>query len=515
MATSTSEWATAGRGGDPENRAQNLSDLLGKILRIDVNAGSPYAVPSNNPFVGTAGARTEIWALGLRNPWRFSFDRLTGDLFIGDVGQSAREEVNLQPSTSRGGENYGWRRMEGNACYNPSSACNDGTLTLPILDYTHDNGDCTVIGGYRYRGTQAAGLAATYIYGDFCTGRIWGASTNGQLWGTTLLLDLPFLISTFGEDQGGELYVAAYAATGAIYRIKDAASASLTVNGSSASLSLAGGSPVTLQVQNAPGSPTDCITLDFLDFHGFDGVHHQFFTWVTGSTMTTSFVMPTAPGVYAARYWQGCATQLAISPTVTVQAAPTLTINGSSAPLTLAGGTTVTLQAQNAPGSPTDCITLDFLDFHGFDGVHHQFFTWVTANTMTLSFAMPTAPGVYAARYWQGCVTQLAISPTVTVQSTGGPSLTVNGSSAPLSLAGGTTVTLQAQNAPGSPTDCITLDFLDFQGFDGVHHQFFTWVTGSTMTLSFAMPTAPGVYAARYWQGCATQLAISPTVTVQ
>src|SRR5207237_1011768 len=119
------------------------------------------------------------------------------------------------------------------------------------------------------------------------------------------------------------------------------------------------------------------------------------------------------------------------------------------------------------------------------------------------------------ARYWQGCTMQLAISPTITVQNTVTASLTVNGSSAPLTLAGGTTVTLQAQNAPGSPTDCITLDFLDFRGFDGVHHQFFTWVTASTMTTSFAMPTAPGVYAARYWQGCTMQLAISPTVTVQ
>jgi hypothetical protein len=125
--------------------------------------------------------------------------------------------------------------------------------------------------------------------------------------------------------------------------------------------------------------------------------------------------MPTTPGVYAARYWQGCAIQLAISPTVTVQAAATLTINGSSAPLSVAGGTTVTLQAQNAPGFPADCITLDFLDFRGFDGVHHQFFTWVTGSTMTMSFAMPSAPGVYAARYWQGCATQLATSPTVTV----------------------------------------------------------------------------------------------------
>src|SRR6266480_6733106 len=117
-----------GSGGDPGNRAQNLGELLGKMLRIDVDGASPYAIPATNPFRNTPGARPEIWAYGLRNPWRFSFDRQTGDLFIADVGQGAREEVNLQPAASAGGENYGWRRMEGTSCFNPPSGCNDGTL---------------------------------------------------------------------------------------------------------------------------------------------------------------------------------------------------------------------------------------------------------------------------------------------------------------------------------------------------------------------------------------------------
>ena len=144
-----------GGGGDPLGSGQNLGTLLGKILRLDVDVpGDPapiYEIPSSNPFVGTRGAREEIWAWGLRNPWRISFDRLTGDLFIGDVGQSNREEVNFQLAGGAGGANYGWPRMEGTACYSPNSGCQTGSLVLPILDYSHGEG-CSITGGYRYRG---------------------------------------------------------------------------------------------------------------------------------------------------------------------------------------------------------------------------------------------------------------------------------------------------------------------------------------------------------------------------
>jgi hypothetical protein len=175
------------------------------------------------------GALPEIWAYGLRNPWRFSFDRSTKDLFIADVGQDSWEEVNFQPAASQGGENYGWRLMEGNHCYNPPSNCNPGGLTLPILEYEHGSGDangCSISGGYRYTGTQNPDLAGIYFYGDFCTGRIWGASEQGGgVWTTTELLDTSLSISTFGEDGAGEMYVAHYAAPdGAIYRIVQAAS---------------------------------------------------------------------------------------------------------------------------------------------------------------------------------------------------------------------------------------------------------------------------------------------------
>jgi glucose/arabinose dehydrogenase len=210
-----------GAGGDPDNRAQNLGTLLGKLLRIDVNSASPYAIPSSNPFVSRAGARPEIWAYGLRNPWRFSFDRQTGELWLADVGQGSWEEVNYQPATSIGGENYGWRRMEGRHCLNPATGCNDGTLVLPVIEYDHSSG-CSVTGGYVYRGTRFPRFAGKYIYGDFCSGIIWAATRaqNGAVT-TRPLLDTNFFLSTFGEDLNGEIYVADYT-NGTLRRLVDA-----------------------------------------------------------------------------------------------------------------------------------------------------------------------------------------------------------------------------------------------------------------------------------------------------
>jgi glucose/arabinose dehydrogenase len=208
-----------GSGGDPGNRAQNLGDLLGKMLRIDVDSASPYAIPPSNPFTGQ-GMRREIWAYGLRNPWRFSFDRATGDLWIADVGQGTWEEIDFQPATSIGGENYGWRRMEGTHCFNPATNCNTGNLVLPVIEYDHGVG-CSVTGGYVYRGTRSPRLIGRYIYGDFCTGRIFGAtrSANGAVT-TGQLIDVPFNISTFGEDVAGEIYVGDYS-NGILYRLVD------------------------------------------------------------------------------------------------------------------------------------------------------------------------------------------------------------------------------------------------------------------------------------------------------
>ena len=198
-----------GSGGDPNNRAQNLADPLGKILRLDVDAPAPY-IPPSNPFVNHGGgARGEVWAYGLRNPWRFSFDRESGDLWIADVGQDRYEEVDLQPRASIGGENYGWRRLEGFHCYNPSTNCSDASLTPPTLEYSHDDGSCSITGGYRYRGVRMPSLRGAYLYGDYCSGKIWTATQNtAGAWIAKLLLDTNLNISSFGEDMNGELYVA-------------------------------------------------------------------------------------------------------------------------------------------------------------------------------------------------------------------------------------------------------------------------------------------------------------------
>lgn len=207
-----------GSGGDPGNRAQTLSTLLGKMLRIDVNADT-YSSPATNPFVNNTAARSEIWALGLRNPWRFSFDRVTGDLWIADVGQGEYEEVDFQPATSIGGENYGWKRMEGTHCYEPASGCNNGQLVLPVIEYDHSGGACSVTGGYVYRGASSPRLVGSYIYGDYCNGKIWAATRDGSSVAIRELIDTGFLISTFGEDMNGELYVADH--RGTIYRLTD------------------------------------------------------------------------------------------------------------------------------------------------------------------------------------------------------------------------------------------------------------------------------------------------------
>ncbi len=216
-------WSTGdgGSGGDPSNNAQQLNNLLGKILRIDVNSGPPYGIPADNPFAASIdpNQKKEIWAYGLRNPWRFSFDALTHDLYVGDVGQSVREEVNFQPAGSPGGENYGWRVMEGSLCYNPSVGCDQSGKILPVAEYDHTLG-CSITGGYVYRGSNFPALGGYYFYGDFCSGRLFSLYKDAALgWTSVQLLDTPFSMSTFGEDEQGELYLADYA-TGKIHNIQ-------------------------------------------------------------------------------------------------------------------------------------------------------------------------------------------------------------------------------------------------------------------------------------------------------
>lgn len=204
-----------GGGGDPQNNAQNPNSLLGKILRIDVESGTAtYTIPANNPFQSpTDGTRDEIWATGLRNPWRFSFDRLNGDLYIADVGQGSFEEIDVQAANSGGGENYGWRRFEGNTPYIGNA--NTAGLTFPVGGYDHTQG-ASITGGFVYRGAQSD-LQGVYLYGDFANGKIWGLQRDDNRWESRLLLDTDLAISTFGEDDAGNLYVADY--NGGIYRI--------------------------------------------------------------------------------------------------------------------------------------------------------------------------------------------------------------------------------------------------------------------------------------------------------
>lgn len=204
-----------GGGGDPQGNGQNPGTVLGKMLRIDTESGAAsYAVPQDNPFINDPAYQTEIWALGLRNPWRFSFDSLTGDLYIGDVGQATYEEIDFQKASSHGGENYGWNVMEGMHCYN-SNTCDQTGLTLPIAEYDHSEG-CSVTGGQVYRGTLYPSLYGYYLFGDYCSGRIWGLKGTGSL--PELLLDTDLFIATFGRDEAGELYIADLTG-GGIYKI--------------------------------------------------------------------------------------------------------------------------------------------------------------------------------------------------------------------------------------------------------------------------------------------------------
>ncbi len=203
-----------GSAGDPQNNAQNLQRRLGKILRIDVDSASPFAIPADNPFANQTGTAREVWALGLRNPWRFAFDRVTGDLYIGDVGQSRREEIDIGLSSRRGGENYGWRVTEGTLCFNPSANCGTAGFTPPVAEYDHSIG-CSVTGGYVYRGCRMPGYAGTYFYGDFCTSiirslRLQNGAVGDQRDWTGVLSRGIDAISSFGVDADGELYIVDY-----------------------------------------------------------------------------------------------------------------------------------------------------------------------------------------------------------------------------------------------------------------------------------------------------------------
>lgn len=214
-----------GDGGPPftpVHDPQSLAELHGKILRIDVNnipVGQPYGIPADNPFVGTPGARAEIWASGLRNPYRFSFDALNGDLWLGDVGQSLWEEINRVPAGTPSGVNFGWNRMEGTHCY-PDPGCDISGLWQPVIEYDHNAG-CAVVGGLRLRNAFAANLESRYVYADFCSNTVYTAdSADGLTWTSTALGQSPKPPTGFGVDAHGRLYLGTYGiGTATLYRV--------------------------------------------------------------------------------------------------------------------------------------------------------------------------------------------------------------------------------------------------------------------------------------------------------
>jgi len=210
-----------GAGGDPLGHGQNPATLLGDILRLDVDAGQPYAIPADNPFVGQTGRRGEIWMMGVRNPWRFSFDREAGHLYVADVGEGEWEEVHVTPA-GQGGQNLGWNVMEGKHCFSPATGCDQGGLNIPVLEYSHAGGACSITGGYVYRGSDIPGLRGHYFYSDFCAGWVrsfrhsGGQAVDQRTWEVGDVGN----ILTFGEDAEGELYLGS--TNGNVYRFAPA-----------------------------------------------------------------------------------------------------------------------------------------------------------------------------------------------------------------------------------------------------------------------------------------------------
>ncbi len=258
-----------GSGNDPQGNGQNTNTLLGKMLRIDVNNTEPplnYAIPDDNPFVGVGGYREEIWSLGWRNPWRWSFDRLTGDLYIADVGQNAWEEVDVEPA-STSGRNYGWRCMEAYTCTGLTGCtCNSPALTLPVTAYDHGDG-CSITGGYVYRGCAIPELYGTYFYGDYCTDQIWSFRWNGANGTTdstnwTAAFDPPVGIvenvSSFGEDAYGELYICDLNG-GEIFKVVPTTLVDCNGNNTADACDIARGTSLDIDLDGVPDECDDCF----------------------------------------------------------------------------------------------------------------------------------------------------------------------------------------------------------------------------------------------------------------
>lgn len=352
-----------GSAGDPGNRAQDINQLLGKILRIDVNSGSPYGIPPTNPFVGVAGA-DEIWSYGWRNPWRFSFDRLTGDMWIADVGQNDWEEVNMEPAGSAGGNNYGWRCYEGNEQYN-FSLCSSGTsFVFPVFvyDHTYSSGGFSVTGGFVYRGSLNPGMYGHYICADYISGNFWTLYPNGSGgYNTNFFPALQTSISSFGQGHDGELYVT-HLLNGTVYRLYNACdriSLSANITHATAEGYTDGAIDLTVSDAQSPVSYLWSNGATVQDISGLaDGVYTVTVTDGNGCIKTASFTVQ-----------NGCS-MLSLSFSVTPASAEgvsngaiDLTVSGATPPLSFLWSTGAT--TEDLSSLPDGTYTVTVTDYYG------------------------------------------------------------------------------------------------------------------------------------------------------
>jgi len=357
-----------GSGGDPQGNGQKKATFLGKILRIDVHAGAaPYLVPADNPFVGDTQYKPEIWSLGLRNPWRISFDRLTGDMWIGEVGQNAREEIDFEPAGT-GGRNYGWRCYEGNQPFNTTGCLDASNYTAPVFDYANPSIGCSVTGGFIYRGAQYSDLYGVYLHTDYCSGRWWGTKRQADgSFATTLLVDLSdYQYSTLGEDKNGELYVAALS-SGKIQKIKEICSP-FKISG----------------VSDGPVCDSSFSGTIFLEPTGATGIVSYF--WSNGSTDKDIVYLNPGEYIVVATDGNGCVRRDTFVIQSASPAPPSLSV--ISGEIAICPGDTTIVEATLAPP--------------GYDYVWYQstdVITGVSGQQLTI-----TEPGTYSAQFvGQGC----------------------------------------------------------------------------------------------------------------
>lgn len=283
-----------GSAGDPQGNGQSLNSLLGKILRVDVASADPYAIPPDNSFI--ASSLPEIWAYGLRNPWRFSFDRQTGDLYIGDVGQNQWEEVNYLPAGTPAGANFGWNVYEGNHPYSDTGSGTSIQDVKPVAEYDHNQG-CSVTGGYVYRGSQVTGWQGVYLFGDYCSGTVWGLIQNGDgSWRQERLFENVGRISSFGEDQDGELYLVDI--SGTIYQLHGSQPQAGSSMKNQQEAVLPGASFDSQALAGAPQYTID-LNIDYTD-HTFQGKTHILYTNREDTPIDTLYLrlLPNADNTY-------------------------------------------------------------------------------------------------------------------------------------------------------------------------------------------------------------------------